>query len=131
MIIGGSTLVSIFMITLGVFTYLNFVKQELNYQTLNKKVSDLQKYTQDNVNELSSSLLQTRSDISSLNSDIGNINNSFASLKASVSSDFSSIIEDSVKGVVTIRTDVAQGTGFLITSDGYIVTNAHVLEGGS
>ena len=33
--------------------------------------------------------------------------------------------------MVSIRTNVGQGTGFIITDDGYIVTNAHVLAGGS
>jgi serine protease Do len=50
-------------------------------------------------------------------------------LKASVGTDFSGVIENSIKSVVTIRTDISQATGFIITKNGYIVTNAHVMEG--
>ncbi|MBI2044231.1 trypsin-like peptidase domain-containing protein [Candidatus Pacearchaeota archaeon] len=49
-------------------------------------------------------------------------------MKASASADFSGIIEEVVTGVVTIKTDVSQGTGFLITDDGYVVTNYHVMQ---
>ncbi|MGN1015436.1 MAG: S1C family serine protease [Faecousia sp.] len=33
--------------------------------------------------------------------------------------------------VVSITTDVASGTGVILSQDGYVVTNAHVVEGGS
>ncbi len=33
-----------------------------------------------------------------------------------------------VKGVVTIETSNGHGSGFLITNDGYLITNAHVVE---
>ncbi|MCX6747005.1 MAG: trypsin-like peptidase domain-containing protein [Candidatus Pacearchaeota archaeon] len=49
-------------------------------------------------------------------------------LKASASADFSSVIEDSIKSVVTVRTDISQGSGFIIADGGYVVTNAHVME---
>ena len=48
-------------------------------------------------------------------------------MKASAGEDFSGIIEDTIKSVVTIRTDSGQGTGFIISDEGYLVTNAHVL----
>ena len=37
--------------------------------------------------------------------------------------------EDLLQSVVTIHTDKARGSGFVIDSSGYIVTNSHVIEG--
>jgi len=52
-------------------------------------------------------------------------------IKSETSPDFSDIIEDVIYGVVSVKTDVTQGTGFIITEDGYIVTNSHVIESSS
>ena len=128
---GAGTVVIVLLITLSIFTYTSYVKEELNYRTLNQKLSDLQKETQNNINSLSSSLLDTNNKINSISSDVGNISQQFSKLKASASDDFSSIIETSIPAVVTIKTDVAQGTGFIISGNGYVVTNEHVIDGGS
>lgn len=124
-IIGSaSTIVIIFMIVISVFTYMTFVRQELNYDLLNKKMSDIKKSTQAQIDGLSSTLLGLRSSVESSNKEID-------LLKASASEDFSGIIESSLPSVVIIRTDSGQGTGFFIDKDGYIITNAHVLADSS
>lgn len=95
----------------------NKTEEEIN--TLNKEM-------QNKINSLSDSIT---SSINSLVSSQDTLKKQIGEIKAQTSADFSGIIEQEIKGVVTIKTDVAQGTGFLITDDGYIVTNAHVLTG--
>lgn len=119
------------MITIGVFTYMIFVKQELNYNLLDLKITNLQTETQSNVNTITENIIQNREELNSLNSELGIIGKEFDVLKATAGDDFSGIIDNVIKSVVSVRTDVGQGTGFIITDDGYIVTNAHVLAGGS
>lgn len=43
--------------------------------------------------------------------------------------DFTDVADDVVPAVVSIQTDDGQGSGVFLTRSGYIVTNAHVLEG--
>jgi serine protease Do len=128
LIIGGSSLIVILMITLSIFTYMIYTKQELYNKVLNKKITDLKAETNTNINVLSESLIQSNKDITKVSSQLGIINEEFVSLKASAGTDFSGIIEKAVTGVVTIRTDLSQGTGFIIENSGYIVTNYHVVE---
>lgn len=126
-----SSVVVIFMVVFGVLLNGLIVKQQINHNEVLNKIDSLQADTQAKLNDLTESLIDARDDLDSLSSEFGSIDEEFALLKASAGEDFSGIIEDSVKSVVTIRTDVGQGTGFIINSDGYVVTNAHVLSGGS
>ncbi len=129
-IIGSlSSLVILFMITSSIFTYLIFIKQTASDAELNREITSLQTDTQTKLNELTESILKTESQLKNLGSQIGSIDEEITNLKFSASADFSSIIEDSIKSVVTIRTDISQGSGFIIADNGYVVTNAHVMEG--
>ena len=47
------------------------------------------------------------------------------------SADFSAIVNDVLQSVVSIRTDIGQGSGAIIGENGYIVTNLHVINGAS
>lgn len=128
-IIGIFTVVFILiLITNSVFIYLLFVKENTNYETLNKKIDSVQTETQSKLNELSNNLVETKNELQKVGLQINSFDEEISLLKASVSSDFSGIVEQAIKSVVTIRTDASQGSGFFIADEGYIVTNAHVME---
>jgi len=122
-----SSIVIIFMISSGILIYMLFANQNSNYNRLSKDIAE----TQNNINTLTENLIQTKDNlketIGKLDVKIGSFDEEIDLLKASVGEDFSGIVEDSIKSVVTIRTNVGQGAGFIITNEGYIVTNAHVL----
>ena len=127
-IIGSfSSVVLIFMIVTGILLNGIIVKQAINHNTITQKINELQIDTQTKLNELTINLIQTKKELNSLDSEFGSMNQEFNLLKVSAGEDFSGIIENAIKSVVTIRTDVGQGTGFIISEQGYIVTNAHVL----
>lgn len=116
------SLVVISIILSGVIT-----KQALIQKDLNDKISNLENETTKKFNELGLNLNETKGNVENLDLQVSSIDKEFTKLKASVSADFSGIIEDVVKSVVTIKTNSGEGTGFIISSDGYIVTNAHVI----
>jgi serine protease Do len=109
--------------------YAIFTKQSADYNNLNQKITNLQVDTQSKLNDLSSSLLNTESNLKTLNSQLGSLDSELVKLKASASTDFSGIIEEAIKSVVTIKTNLGQGSGFFIEDGGYVVTNEHVIDG--
>ncbi|MBI2046750.1 trypsin-like peptidase domain-containing protein [Candidatus Pacearchaeota archaeon] len=100
-----------------------------------KKISNLGNKTAEDISLLNKdfqSKVNTLADsINALTSSQDALKKQISEVKAQTSADFSGIIEQEIKGVVSIKTDVAQGTGFIIASNGYVVTNAHVLSGAS
>ena len=106
-------------------------KEQVNHNDVINKIDSLQADTQTKLNQLTFNVITAQTNIRDLNLELGNIDQEFSLLKASTSADFSGIIEDAVKSVVTVKTDVSQGTGFIIHDQGYIITNAHVLSGGT
>jgi serine protease Do len=97
--------------------------------SLSEKINMQEKDFQGKINSITDSIKSLTSSITSISSTQTSLQKQLGEIKAQTSSDFSGIIEQAIEGVVTIKTDVAQGTGFLITDNGYIVTNAHVLSG--
>ncbi|MDP1694847.1 MAG: trypsin-like peptidase domain-containing protein [Candidatus Woesearchaeota archaeon] len=63
---------------------------------------------------------ESKSRLSDLEEEVKNVN-----IK---SGDFSAILEDVFPGVVNIATDQGRGSGAIITDDGHIVTNYHVIK---
>ncbi|MCL5018577.1 MAG: trypsin-like peptidase domain-containing protein [Candidatus Pacearchaeota archaeon] len=128
-IISISSLLVAFMIASSIFMYLIFTKQTTDFNELNNRLDDIEADTQQKFSELSDSLLKTKNDLQELGLQLGTLDEQIIKLKASTSADFSGIIEGAIKSVVTIKTDISQGSGFIIADGGYVVTNAHVMEG--
>ena len=130
-IIGSaSTTLLVYIIVSGILLNGVIVKQQLDHKELLKEINDLQSSqteTKSNLGELTENLISTQKSINSLDE---SLSYKIKQIKASTSADFSEIVEDSLESVVTVRTDVGQGTGFIIGGEGLIVTNAHILSGG-
>ena len=92
----------------------------------------------DNINsDLGSLKSQTQQQLGVINEELETSSANIVDLKEDISDiqvkskDFSSIVEEVLPAVVSVITDKSQGSGAIISEDGYIVTNYHVIEGAS
>jgi len=116
---------------------INSLAQELGLTKteLQDKIDDSSAQTKKDLNKLTEDVIQTQSDVIQTQEDLEEqseqLEEQLDNIKGSVSSDFSSVIENTINGVVSIKTDVSQGSGFIISDGGYVVTNYHVINGAS
>ncbi|MBS3116585.1 trypsin-like peptidase domain-containing protein [Candidatus Woesearchaeota archaeon] len=103
-------------------------------QTLESNVGKVEK----EINDINSELDRKESAIQSLTGElqevkiesqqqVSELQDKISKLKAQ-NQDFSDVIEKAIPSVVSIRTDVGAGSGFIIEENGYTVTNYHVIE---
>ena len=114
-----SSLIYIAFILVEIKTSLDLTRE--TQSQIEDQISSNQQSMQSQINEISNSLFVFKEDLDT----------EIAKVKAEASADFSGIIEQVIPGVVSIRTDISQGSGFIISDDGYVVTNYHVLQGAS
>lgn len=95
--------------------------QEISTENLKLELKQLEQRRISDIKNISSLLKESSFQLSELKNDVSNIQ-----VK---SQDFTGIIEDVTKAVVSVITDISQGSGVIIRNNGYIVTNVHVLEG--
>ncbi len=92
-------------------------KQNSFEESIKNSLSEMRQENQYNVGEIVRTISQQKTDFE----------NQIELLK-NTQEDFSLIIEDSLKKVATIATDISAGTGFIVGNEGYILTNSHVIE---
>jgi len=127
-IIGSfSTVIIISIIVIAILLNATIVKQNLENSQLKNEIYQLKEITNQKINELAGSQIESKRTIKILNQSIDSTNTQISKLKLQTSEDFSEIIKNSINSVVIVRTLSSLGSGFFI-SEGYVVTNEHVIE---
>jgi serine protease Do len=110
---------TISFLTIGSQTAKTLARQDYIVEEIQGNIEDLRKENQNNIREIVRIVSDQKS----------NFDKEINLLKSSKDGDFSGIIEDVVKKVVSIGTDKSAGTGFIIGPGNYVITNFHVITG--
>jgi S1-C subfamily serine protease len=137
-------LVVIHLATFIVFSS-NFAKMQSQLEKYNKdsqkSIRESENFTLQVINAYESknqlNFLEVSKAINKLNEAIKNLSSQQSSVKEDIvnlkssKGDFTGVVQQSIQGVVSIATDKSIGTGFVVHDSGIIVTNLHVLQGGT
>ncbi len=107
----------------NVETYKLKLNVESQLSTVNQNIETVKTQSEAGLFDVTKKVGSLEKKSSSLESKIDQINVN--------SADFSAIIDEVVQSVVVVKTNNAQGSGVIFDKRGYIMTNKHVIEGGS
>ncbi|MBI4148419.1 trypsin-like peptidase domain-containing protein [Candidatus Woesearchaeota archaeon] len=93
--------------------------------TVERVVNQTRKESERNIDVLSSQLEKIEQ---SSSEKIATLEDQLKSVRVT-NKDFSAIIKDIIKAVVSVKTDTGIGSGVLVDSRGYVLTNYHVIRG--
>lgn len=131
---GSVLLLIVFTSLFAGYQYTNQLKADYNFKIdeLSKEFQNNLQDKQDQIDELYSQIEKTNEQVVKTNKQydlqLGELSQQIGDLKVE-SESFSGVISDSINAVVSVLTDVGQGSGAIISSDGYVVTNYHVISG--
>jgi len=126
------------LLVLNLVSFLVLSSRIIKLQTeIEDTKTQMQNKTQNLLNLILSSEKQNQKSFNEISLSINEISNSLVQQQSkfekeisylkSSQGDFSGVVAEAIKGVVTVRTDKGIGSGFVIHPEGYIVTNYHVI----
>jgi S1-C subfamily serine protease len=137
---------------LSVYEYQQNKQLNTTLDLMNKIIKDNNNQLTSDISNLKATLLTTQKDVSGLSTSLDQKDTELKSLSGQLdqvrieskeqlgvlsdkvsnlkiqNEDFSEVIEKSIPAVVSVKTNKGAGSGFIISSNGYIVTNYHVIE---
>jgi S1-C subfamily serine protease len=132
----GNLVLFIIIVLITVEGYYSIEQVRQDYiKGLEKLSSDFQEKIQEQqkeINQLQSELKNTSQQIGETQNlyklEFGKLNQRIGDIEVE-SESFTQIISEKINSVVSILTNLGQGSGAIISAEGYIITNYHVIDG--